>query len=526
MKNQPYSHFQSRFFTLFMMLCLLGVSMVPIPALAQQINPNIVNPDRALKPMVSLDNTLENSVSSIGSALVSQSTVSGVVTNSVTGAPLAAEIDIPEYSGSPIFTNPTTGAYSVILDYGTDYHFSVVSDGYITGTATVNPATPTVTQDFPLSLNIATCSAPGYAWKPGFLETFDSLTFPPSGWSADDTANPGVIWKLSSSIGTGEPNYTGGTGTTAEASSQALGQHAFDTTLTSPSIPIAGLPGQYLTYKANYAHLGTNEALDLDIQVDGDASWTNILNWQEDHGLNGEVGGEAVAVDLSSYLSGHTSFMVRWRYYDSNPTAWDFYAQIDDVSVGDCIPAQTAIFKSVGNYDGWVLESTEPSNQGGTLDKSSTLLYVGDDASDRQYKSFVSFNTTSLLDSADIRRVQLKFKIQGFAGGNMFTTKTLNNLVMDIKKSHFGSSTSLVVGDFQAKANGNGVGILSSASTGWRTVTLTATSFSFINRNGTTQLRLRFQKGDNDDMAADYLKIYSGNAPTASRPQLIITYFP
>jgi hypothetical protein len=40
---------------------------------------------------------------------------------------------------------------------------------------------------------------------------------------------------------------------------------------------------------------------------------------------------------------------------------------------------------------------------------------------------------------------------------------------------------------------------------------LSSTTRYNINKTGTTQFRLRFQKDDNDDLAADYLKFYSGN---------------
>ena len=42
--------------------------------------------------------------------------------------------------------------------------------------------------------------------------------------------------------------------------------------------------------------------------------------------------------------------------------------------------------------------------------------------------------------------------------------------------------------------------------------------------SGLTQVRLRFNLDDNDNAAANYLSLFSGNAPAASRPQLIIEY--
>jgi hypothetical protein len=56
-------------------------------------------------------------------------------------------------------------------------------------------------------------------------------------------------------------------------------------------------------------------------------------------------------------------------------------------------------------------------------------------------------------------------------------------------------------------------------------VIIRTTSFPNINLTGTTQFRLRFQKDDNDDLGADYMKFFSGNYATASaRPTLIIEY--
>ena len=43
--------------------------------------------------------------------------------------------------------------------------------------------------------------------------------------------------------------------------------------------------------------------------------------------------------------------------------------------------------------------------------------------------------------------------------------------------------------------------------------------------SGLTQIRLRFKLDDDGNRAADYLKLYSGNATAASRPQLSVTYY-
>jgi len=186
----------------------------------------------------------------------------------------------------------------------------------------------------------------------------------------------------------------------------------------------------------------------------------------------------------------------------------------------------TDTFSSIGAEDGWVLESSETSNVGGSISTASQLLIVGDNAQDKQYKSFLSFDTSSLPTGADIQSVELKIKIKRFVGGNMFTPrKILKPMVVDISDPYFGAESDLLKTDFEADASLNSVGKLKSAPTvGWYTITLDSTAFEFVNVDGTTQLRLRFKMDDNDDMSADYLQIFSGDADVSKAPQLVIVY--
>ncbi len=58
--------------------------------------------------------------------------------------------------------------------------------------------------------------------------------------------------------------------------------------------------------------------------------------------------------------------------------------------------------------DGWVLESAAHSEVGGSFSTAGTLR-VGYDASNRQYRSILSFNTSALPDDAVIQSVTLKY---------------------------------------------------------------------------------------------------------------------
>jgi hypothetical protein len=183
------------------------------------------------------------------------------------------------------------------------------------------------------------------------------------------------------------------------------------------------------------------------------------------------------------------------------------------------------VVRSVGARDGWVLESTETSNKGGSLNGSAATFQVGDDASDRQYRAVLSFNTAVLPDDATILSVVLKIRQQSVTGVNPFTAH--RGLRVDLRKPFFGLTANLEKGDFQAQATGNQVGLFNpTPAAGWYSATLNGTGRNNINKAGITQLRLRFGRDDDDDRVADFIRFFSGSAAEALRPILIIKYLP
>jgi hypothetical protein len=182
-------------------------------------------------------------------------------------------------------------------------------------------------------------------------------------------------------------------------------------------------------------------------------------------------------------------------------------------------------FQSVGANDGWVLESGEATSVGGSMNSASTTFRLGDDAANRQYRSLLSFNTAGLPDVATIVLARVKVKRQGLTGTSPFTTH--GTLTLDLKKPFFGAALGLELGDFQAAATKNSAGsIASTLVSGWYSGLVNAASLGFVNKTGPTQLRLRFSLDDNNDHGADYLSVFSGNAPAAARPVLLVYYNP
>lgn len=190
---------------------------------------------------------------------------------------------------------------------------------------------------------------------------------------------------------------------------------------------------------------------------------------------------------------------------------------------GTPIPPTSVTFKSRGPHDGWILESTEFSSVGGWLDRTATTFNVGDDQRDRQYRSIISFNTAALPDNAFITSAQVKIKRQGLVGTDPFTTH--GNLLLEIRNGLFSNDLDVSLSDFAAPPSNNTPDTFTAPADSWYTANLGGSSLPLVNRYGVTQFRLRFNLDDNDDLGADYLKFFSGDAPAeADTPQLIITY--
>ncbi len=183
-----------------------------------------------------------------------------------------------------------------------------------------------------------------------------------------------------------------------------------------------------------------------------------------------------------------------------------------------------ATFRSEATFDGWVLEQDESSGKGDTFDAAATTGRLGDDALDRQYRAILDFDTSGLPDGAVITGVTLRIKKQGITGTNPFTTYGL--LIVDMKTGFYHDIQALEKYDFQAIGSRGNVGrFIKTPSEGWYRAPLRARNYSLINLTGTTQFRLRFATDDNDDLGADYLSFYSGNAALTDRPQLIVSYY-
>ena len=190
------------------------------------------------------------------------------------------------------------------------------------------------------------------------------------------------------------------------------------------------------------------------------------------------------------------------------------------------VKSVTATFISEAANDGTILESYQNSGVGGTQNGFATTISVGDDPSNRQYRSILSFHTQSIPDNAVITAAQLMIRYQGITVGTDPVT-TFGNLLVDIHSGYFGNSIGLELADFSAPASPSTYQEhLSPMPYNWYGTNLsTASNLELINKFGWTQFRLRFALPSNNNNFSDYDKFYSGEGPTGSQPQLIVTYY-
>jgi hypothetical protein len=181
----------------------------------------------------------------------------------------------------------------------------------------------------------------------------------------------------------------------------------------------------------------------------------------------------------------------------------------------------------VAAQDGWVLESGETTSVGGSISataSTTSALRVGDDNKDKQYKTVLSFDTSTIPDGATILSATVRLLRGSLTGTDPFTTH--GTCWADVQSGGFSGSVTLQTGDFQAVATAVQAASLTSAAANgsWSEGSLNAAGLAAINKTGATQLRIYFNLDDNDDTGNDYMGYYSGEAAAANRPQLVVTY--
>lgn len=190
------------------------------------------------------------------------------------------------------------------------------------------------------------------------------------------------------------------------------------------------------------------------------------------------------------------------------------------------VSSTTVTLTSIGAEDGSVLESSATSETGGSTDAVTNTFSVGDDASNRQFRSIISFDTDSLPANAIIQTATLRIKKFSQVGSNPLAE---SNLRVEIAPApgKFGTGYTLQNMDFDAAAGWDPAATILSGTSpdanGWFSASLNANGRNLINLNNNTQFRLRFGQADNGNGVADIIKFISGDS-SGGKPELVITY--
>ncbi len=260
-------------------------------------------------------------------------TVSGSVTDgSGHGWPVYAKVSV---EGLPVsdYTTPGNGRYSLTLPASATYKLKVEPQypGYQTVTREVVVGAGNKTQNLAVTVDPAACTtAPGYGYgSDGVYETFDGDRAP-AGWSVVDNAGTGQGWQFTDAGDRG--NLTGGTGGFAIVDSDDYGSGGKqDTSLVSPVVDLTDVAAPVIRFNQDLNWVSSERA-DVDLSVDGGATWANVLRQAAD------VRGPRVTEIAIPQAAGESRVQVRFHYYDAT---WEWWWQVDNVLIGSevtCAP--------------------------------------------------------------------------------------------------------------------------------------------------------------------------------------------
>ncbi|MEM1114903.1 MAG: S8 family serine peptidase [Bacteroidota bacterium] len=163
----------------------------------------------------------------------------------------------------------------------------------------------------------------------------------PESWTVVTNGDPNVPWQLASDYGSPTaPNYAS-TGDAAMANSdlgQFLGGPSFDTEMWTPAMTYQA--GFDLEYTLNFQEFFGDDFLDVDISTDGGTTWTQLIQYTEDtcsetvsSCFTDLPAGTKEVLPLDAFVNEGDEFIVRWHFYTTEETSWEWWATVDDVAI-------------------------------------------------------------------------------------------------------------------------------------------------------------------------------------------------
>ncbi len=248
--------------------------------------------------------------------------------------PLYAKVTDQEDPGAVDYTNPFSGRYRFDLPGNATYTLLVEPQypGYQTVTETVEVGAGNVRRDIDVPVDAEACDAPGYQFGASGLavEDFNDGVLP-DGWSVVDNIGNGQVWQFDNPGG--RTNNTGGDGAFAIIDSDNYGSgNSQDTELLTPVIDLSTVADPVIRFNQdfNWWTGGQDELTDVDVSIDGGATWENVFRQQ---GM--DVPGPRQEIVAIPQAGGEPDVQVRFHY---GPATFEFWWQVDNVAIGACEP--------------------------------------------------------------------------------------------------------------------------------------------------------------------------------------------
>jgi len=285
--------------------------------------------------------------------------VQGTVSDASTGWPLYAAIEIDGYPGDPVWTDPETGAYRIMLAEGMTYtlHASAWADGYLPGSHVVPDLAADGVVDFALDVDAGVCAAPGYVLDYEYLEDFE-------GGDGNYVASGEVTsWEY------GTPSSGPGGAHSGDFlwATDLVGDYgnSEDGYITSPAIDLSALAGNDLVFTWWQYYDGEEccDEISVEVSNDGGASWGVIYGPFDGSDVEEQVWEQQSVILDSTYAVG--DFQLRFHFVaDTSVTYPGWY--VDDVGVG-AVAAEGAL-ACVPQPGGLVVGNVFDGNTGDGID--------------------------------------------------------------------------------------------------------------------------------------------------------------
>lgn len=186
------------------------------------------------------------------------------------------------------------------------------------------------------------------------------------------------------------------------------------------------------------------------------------------------------------------------------------------------------VLHSIATDDGEVIESAKGSGVGGSAQRGSPTMFVGDGSRGQQSKALLSFDTSAIPAGAEVTGATLRLfgtRVAGKPGslGALFASMALGGEGGAI----LGTDSAVEPPDFQAQPHLHHVAEFRAAAANADIVAnLHPVAAALMSRTGPTQFIVRYCKPTNGDAAADGVTLASGDygADSPARPRLVVRY--